>query len=213
MVSVRMKSFMLTVLLLSVFYSVVSSLYFHIGETEKKCFIEEIPEKTMIVGNVRTQLLDKQRNEYQPDTQDVSIFVVAKDPDGKLVLSRECGSDGKFSFASQKPGKHQICLQSNSSQRPLSAGAMLMVHLDIRAGEGTNDYAQIALKDKLTMLQLRVRQLYEQVQQIQTQHDYHQLSEQYFREVDHNTNMWIFWWPVIRSLYVVAVITIYTNSW
>lgn len=27
-----------------------SALYFHIGETEKKCFIEEIPDETMVVG-------------------------------------------------------------------------------------------------------------------------------------------------------------------
>lgn len=27
-----------------------SGLYFHIGETEKKCFIEEIPDETMIIG-------------------------------------------------------------------------------------------------------------------------------------------------------------------
>ncbi len=40
-----------------------------------------------------------------------------------------------------------------------------------------------------------------------------QLREKHFREVSHNTNMWIFWWPVVRSLYVVAVITWSTNSW
>jgi len=30
--------------------SVVSGLFFHIGETERKCFIEEIPDETMVVG-------------------------------------------------------------------------------------------------------------------------------------------------------------------
>lgn len=27
-------------------------LYFHMGETEKKCFIEEIPDETMVTGMV-----------------------------------------------------------------------------------------------------------------------------------------------------------------
>ena len=27
-------------------------LYFHMGETEKKCFIEEIPDETMVIGKV-----------------------------------------------------------------------------------------------------------------------------------------------------------------
>ena len=41
-----------TFVFLSLFYtfSEVSSLYFHIGETERKCFIEEIPDDTMVVG-------------------------------------------------------------------------------------------------------------------------------------------------------------------
>ena len=28
-----------------------SGLYFHIGETERKCFIEEIPDETMVTGS------------------------------------------------------------------------------------------------------------------------------------------------------------------
>jgi len=38
------------VILLS-FLCLSSGLYFHIGETEKKCFIEDIPDDTMVVGN------------------------------------------------------------------------------------------------------------------------------------------------------------------
>ena len=29
---------------------VTNALYFHIAETERKCFIEEIPEETMVQG-------------------------------------------------------------------------------------------------------------------------------------------------------------------
>lgn len=37
-------------LLLFVWLSPSQALYFHIGETEKKCFIEEIPDETMVIG-------------------------------------------------------------------------------------------------------------------------------------------------------------------
>lgn len=30
-------------------------LYFHIGETEKKCFIEEIPDETMVIGKLAAE--------------------------------------------------------------------------------------------------------------------------------------------------------------
>ncbi len=42
------------ILLIGLFFSLFSyssGLYFHIGETERKCFIEEIPDETMVTGN------------------------------------------------------------------------------------------------------------------------------------------------------------------
>ena len=36
--------------------SPISGLYFHISETEKKCFIEEIPDETMVIGTYPCQL-------------------------------------------------------------------------------------------------------------------------------------------------------------
>lgn len=43
-------------------------------------------------------------------------------------------------------------------------------------GEHANNYAEIAAKDKLTELQLRVRQLVEQVDQIQKEQNYQRVS-------------------------------------
>ena len=44
-----MKYLPLVVIILA---SSCSALYFHMGETEKKCFIEEIPDETMITGEL-----------------------------------------------------------------------------------------------------------------------------------------------------------------
>lgn len=52
------------------------------------------------------------------------------------------------------------------------------VHLDIQVGEHTNNYPEIAAKDKLTELQLRVRQLLDQVEQIQKEQNYQRVSTQ-----------------------------------
>ena len=37
-------------LALCLFLGATQALYFHIAETEQKCFIEEVPAETMIVG-------------------------------------------------------------------------------------------------------------------------------------------------------------------
>ena len=44
--------------LVLVLVPLVSPLYFHIAETERKCFIEEIPDETMVTGNYKVQLYD-----------------------------------------------------------------------------------------------------------------------------------------------------------
>ena len=36
-----------------------SGLYFHIGETERKCFIEEIPDETMVTGTLPFDICPK----------------------------------------------------------------------------------------------------------------------------------------------------------
>ena len=36
---------------------VAQGLYFHIAETERKCFIEEIPDETMVIGELVNALL------------------------------------------------------------------------------------------------------------------------------------------------------------
>ena len=39
-----------TILLAAVAVGPAAGLYFHIRETEEKCFIEEVPDETMVVG-------------------------------------------------------------------------------------------------------------------------------------------------------------------
>ena len=46
------------------------------------------------------------------------------------------------------------------------------MHLQLLVGEHANDYPQIAAKDKLTELQLRMRQLLDQVDQITKEQSY-----------------------------------------
>lgn len=46
------------------------------------------------------------------------------------------------------------------------------VHLDIQVGEHAIDYANVAQKEKLSELQLRIRQLLDQVGQITKEQNY-----------------------------------------
>uniref|UniRef100_A0A8D2DZS9 GOLD domain-containing protein n=1 Tax=Sciurus vulgaris TaxID=55149 RepID=A0A8D2DZS9_SCIVU len=112
-------------------------LYFHMGETEKRCFIEEIPDENMVIRNYQTQMWDKQKEVFLPSTPGLGMHVEVKDPDGKVVLFQQYGSEGPFTFTSHTPGEHQICLHSNSTRMALFAGGKLHVTLRLTS-ESTN---------------------------------------------------------------------------
>ena len=93
----------------------IESLYFHIRETERKCFIEEIPDQTLVIGKYKVELFDAASNTYLPSTPGIGMHVEVKDPDEKVILSKLYTSEGRFTFTSHSPGEHVICLYSNST--------------------------------------------------------------------------------------------------
>lgn len=56
------------------------------------------------------------------------------------------------------------------------SGSQLRVHLDIQVGEHAIDYANVAQKEKMSELQLRIRQLLDQVEQITKEQNYQRVS-------------------------------------
>ncbi|RXM93462.1 Transmembrane emp24 domain-containing protein 4 [Acipenser ruthenus] len=160
------------------------------------------------ISKYRTQLWDKQTAAFLPSTPGLGMHVEVKDPDTKVVLSRQYGAEGRFTFTSHTPGEHQICLHSNSSKMALFTGGKLRVHLDIQVGEHTNNYPEIAAKDKLTELQLRVRQLLDQVEQIQKEQNYQRYREERFRMTSESTNQRVLWWSITQT-----VILLITGIW
>ncbi|XP_074642367.1 transmembrane emp24 domain-containing protein 4-like isoform X2 [Tubulanus polymorphus] len=197
-----MDSFSIVLSLILV--SSVSGLYFHIGETEKKCFIEEIPEETMVVGNYKLELYDPDISTYVLSYFGMHVDVI--DPEGKSIISRTYAAEGRFTFTSHSSGEHQVCLHSNSTA--WFGGGQLRVHLDVQVGEHANDYQQIAAKDKLTELQLRVRQLLDQVDQITKEQNYQRYREERFRQTSESTNQRVLWWSIAQT-----VILLITGLW
>uniref|UniRef100_A0A8C4RBH5 Transmembrane p24 trafficking protein 4 n=1 Tax=Eptatretus burgeri TaxID=7764 RepID=A0A8C4RBH5_EPTBU len=207
--SATMKRFTVSCFLCLVFsFQLSAALYFHIGETEKKCFIEEIPDDTMVIGNYKIQLWDKHKQEFLPSTPGLGMHVEVKEPEGKPLLSKQYSSEGRFTFTSHTPGEHQICLHSNSTKMALFAGGKLRVHLDIQVGEHAFDYSEIAAKDKLTELQLRVRQLLDQVENVQKEQNYQRFREERFRQTSESTNQRVLWWSIAQT-----IILLLTGIW
>lgn len=177
--------------------SLASGLYFHIAETERKCFIEEIPDETMVTGNYKVQLFDPRTGGFMPSSPGIGMHVEIRDPEDKVLLSKVYSSEGRFTFTSHMPGEHVICLYSNTTK--WFSGTQLRVHLDIQVGEHAIDYQNVAQKEKLTELQLRIRQLLDQVEQITKEQNYQRYREERFRQTSESTNQRVLWWSITQT--------------
>lgn len=183
--------------------SPVFGLYFHIAESERKCFIEEIPDETTVIVNYKVELYDPRSNGFIPSSPGIGMHVEVHDSDDKVILSRVYSSEGRISFTSHTPGEHVICMYSNSTS--WFSGAQLRVHLDIQVGEHAIDYANVAQKEKLTELQLRIRQLLDQVDQIVKEQDYQRYREERFRGTSESTNSRVLWWSVAQTVVLLCM--------
>ncbi|XP_075223004.1 transmembrane p24 trafficking protein eclair [Lycorma delicatula] len=190
-------------LALFVILSPCSGLYFHIGETERKCFIEEIPGETTVLVNYKVEVHDPRSGGFMPSSPGIGMHVEVKDPDSKVILSRVYSFEGRISFTSHIPGEHVLCLYSNSTK--WIGGTQLRVHLDIQVGEHAIDYANVAQKEKLTELQLRVRQVLDQVEQITKEQNYQRYREERFRSTSESTNQRVFWWSLTQLCILIGM--------
>ena len=66
-------------------------------------------------------------------------------------------------------------------------------------GEHAIDYANVAQKEKLSELQLRVRQLLDQVEQITKEQNYQRYREERFRQTSESTNQSVRLWSLSQT--------------
>ena len=70
------------------------SLHFYLKEGVEKCFIVDIPEKTVVVGDY--ELMDPPPK----DAVDKGVKLRVNEPNGTMVLDRLVMGEGRFSFTS-----------------------------------------------------------------------------------------------------------------
>uniref|UniRef100_A0A8C6ALP0 GOLD domain-containing protein n=1 Tax=Monodon monoceros TaxID=40151 RepID=A0A8C6ALP0_MONMO len=175
------------------------AFYLEVSELEEKCFIQEIPDGTVVIGAPEP---------CPPRTQSPGLAlpapIVLRGNGDENLLARQYGPRGSFTFTSQSPGEHQICLHLESIRFALFYDGKLAIHLDMQLGEHTNDYTELSANDKLTLLHLRIQQLVEQVEKIQKEQEYQRVREERFRQTSESTNQRVLWWFILQTFILVA---------
>ncbi|XP_029788806.1 transmembrane emp24 domain-containing protein 11 [Suricata suricatta] len=191
--------------ILSLCFSLSPAFYFHVGEREEKCIIEDVPSDTLLTGTFRTQQWDARRHDFLESAPGLGMFVTVMTYNEEVLLSRLYGPQGTFYFTSHSPGEHIICLESNSTRLLSFGGSKLRIHLEIRVGQHDLDAAVAQAKDKVNEVSFKLEHLIEQIEQIVKEQNYQRDREENFRTTSEDTNSNVLWWAFAQTLIFISV--------
>ena len=175
--------------------SAARALYFFIDVTSPKCFFEELPKDTLVVGHYKAEEWDDHKNAWEVH-DGISIYISVDEifDNDHRVVSQRGGASGKFTFTAAEAGDHKICFTpSSSSGRSnwLSATAPnggIRLTLDVAIGE--TSALEGGDKSKMEDLATRVRDLNARLNDIRREQVFQRVSLQppYFRAPRDNTD-------------------------
>ncbi|KAI1332768.1 emp24/gp25L/p24 family/GOLD-domain-containing protein [Xylariaceae sp. FL0255] len=183
--------------------TVAQALYFFIDGTTPKCFYEELPKDTLVVGHYTAEEWDDNSQSWSKH-EGINIYISVDElfGDNHRVVSQKGSNSGRFTFTAHEAGDHQICFTPNSSSgrqnwlSVLSPNGGIKLTLDLAIGEDSEIKSTDA--SKLQDISQRVKDLNSRLQDIRREQIFQREREAEFRDQSESTNARVIRWMVIQ---------------
>ncbi|KAI7906551.1 emp24/gp25L/p24 family/GOLD-domain-containing protein [Cokeromyces recurvatus] len=160
-------------LLLVTYLTSTQALYFYLEGSEKKCFIEDLPKETMVIGVYKSEQFSSAQNQWI-ENPDVKIEITVEElPQGHKIVETKSKSSGRFTFTSMESGDHAICLAVVSNSWFDSTKTRLTLDMDFDDPTDHHDHSA----EGVSTLVRRVHELNERVEDIQIEQNAQRVSE------------------------------------
>ncbi len=179
-----------------------SALYFYLEGPQKKCFFEELPKDTLVVGTYRAEEWNPDTTSYtdNPNTG-IQITVEEVFDNDHRVVNQKGHSNGRFTFTAAESGEHRLCLQTNAGGGWFTK-THVKLHLDLAIGATSK--IERADKGKMNDLVQRVKDLENRLLDIKREQVFQREREAEFRDQSESTNARVVRWTIVQ-LFVLAV--------
>lgn len=200
------KGLLSLILFLSSYVLPSSALFFYLSQNSPKCFYEELPQDTVVVGKYKAE-------EFVPNTQKfvdqpnlkIQITVDEIFDNDHRVINQKGSNKGRFTFTAAESGEHRICFLATN---PTSGSSWfshpdgVRLHLDLAIG----DTSEIESKnsDKINDLVQRVRDLNARLLDIKREQVFQREREAEFRDQSESTNTRVVRWTIIQTVVLGA---------
>ncbi|KAK3316708.1 emp24/gp25L/p24 family/GOLD-domain-containing protein [Apodospora peruviana] len=183
--------------------TVAQALYFYIEGTQPKCFFEELPKDTLVVGHYTAEEFDDHRNTWAKH-DGISIYISVDEifDNEHRVVSQRGGAGGKFTFTAAEAGDHKICFTPSSTSGRnnwmslSSPNGGIRLTLDMAIGE--TSAIESSDKDKLQDLATRVKDLNMRLNDIRREQVHQREREAEFRDQSESTNARVIRWILVQ---------------
>ena len=175
-----------------------TSLYFLVTQGVKRCFLEEVPAHTVVVGVYQNPELDTDGT-LDKYGKPIGISITVLKESSKVILQENADVDGRFAFTSEEEGVFEICMEVNRTTGWFGEPKKFKFHLDIQVGESSIDYTALAKKEHLSDVEVRVRKLADRITSITNEMHYQRKREEEFRNTSESTNGRVMWWSIFQT--------------
>ncbi|KAL1302261.1 hypothetical protein AAFC00_002682 [Neodothiora populina] len=204
MYSVIFSVFALATLLLP-----ANALYFYIDGPTQKCFFEELPKDTLVVGHYEAKQWQEGSRTYEP-VVDMGIYISVDeifDNDHRIVSQRGAAK-GRFTFSAADSGDHRICFTPTNvpaTQGWLPSGhAVGNIRFELDMAIGETSAIESADKGQIQDIVSKVKDLNARLQDIRREQVFQREREAEFRDQSESTNARVVRWTLIQLAVLVV---------
>lgn len=190
--------------------TVAQALYFFIDGTQPKCFFEDLPKDTLVVGHYEAKEWDDNMRGWAKH-DGISIYISVDEifDNNHRVVSNRGQASGRFTFSAAEAGEHKICFtpSSNSGRQGWLSSSDhpnggIKLQLDLAIGETSQ--IESTDKGKMEDLSQRVKDLNSRLQDIRREQVFQREREAEFRDQSESTNSRVIRWMVIQVVVLAA---------
>ncbi|KAI9891937.1 MAG: emp24p/erv25p- protein [Vezdaea aestivalis] len=173
-----------------------------------KCFYEELPKDTMVVGHYKAEVYDQQTSQFAPYA-DLQLFISVDETfnNDHRVVSQKGPGGGRFTFTAADSGEHKICFVPSGAPQGgwLSGGLVhgnVKLLLDVAIGETSE--IESTDKGKIQDIVQKVKDLNGRLQDIRREQVFQREREAEFRDQSETTNARVVRWTLIQLVVLGA---------
>ncbi|KAL5262192.1 hypothetical protein ACHWQZ_G007786 [Mnemiopsis leidyi] len=198
-------------ILVSVLIQQVSTLYNRISTWERRCFVEDVPDNTMITYKWSVHLFNDKTDEYDQDpSKDAKLYLFIS----KKKYGSESGSEsirreqelkngaGAIHFFAEDYGEYEWCFEMQpkvGSDWEMSTGKL---YLDVT--RQYQDEEKEKIEDTQDAIITSLGRTLRKLRHIKMEQKYYKEREQQFRTVSYLTSTRVVWYGAITALTVIS---------